>query len=95
MLQHVDHFHGSDLEKIEQIYGIKKENITSFSANVNPLGLSGQLRASLAEHLDVITSYPDREYTSLRKCIANYVSTDYNNVLVGNGSSELISCVNV
>ena len=25
MIKHKDHFHGSDLEKIEQIYGIKKE----------------------------------------------------------------------
>ena len=29
MIQHKEHFHGSDLEKIEQIYGIKKEEITS------------------------------------------------------------------
>lgn len=27
MLKHKDHFHGSDLEKIEDIYGIKKEDI--------------------------------------------------------------------
>ena len=27
MIQHKDHFHGSDLEKIEEIYGIKKEEI--------------------------------------------------------------------
>ena len=33
-------FHGSDLEKIEQVYGIRKEEITGFGANVNPLGLS-------------------------------------------------------
>ena len=25
MIQHKDHFHGSDLEKIEQYYGIKKD----------------------------------------------------------------------
>lgn len=91
MIEHKEHFHGSDLEKIEQVYGIKKEDIISFSANVNPLGVSFRLRETLANHLDAITTYPDREYTSLRKCIANYVSTDYNNVLVGNGSSELIS----
>ncbi len=91
MLYHVDHFHGSDLEKIEQIYGIKKENITSFSANVNPLGLSGQLKTSLAEHLDVITSYPDREYTALRKTIASYCGAEHEHILVGNGSTELIS----
>ena len=40
MIKHKDHFHGSDLEKIEQIYGIRKEEIVSFSANVNPLGVS-------------------------------------------------------
>lgn len=91
MLQHKDHFHGSDLEKIEAIYGIKKEDITSFSANVNPLGVSPLLRQTLSSHIDAITTYPDREYTTLRRCIADYAGTDHENILVGNGSTELIS----
>ena len=91
MIKHKDHFHGSDLEKIESIYGIKKEDIISFSANVNPLGVSSLLHASLSEKIDAITTYPDREYTSLRKCIAEYCHTDYENIIVGNGSTELIS----
>lgn len=91
MLHHKDHFHGSDLEKIQQIYGIKKEEITSFSANVNPLGVSPLLRETLTNHIDAITTYPDREYLSLRKCIAEYVGTDYENIIMGNGSTELIS----
>ena len=86
-----EHFHGSDLEKIEQIYGIHKEDIISFSANVNPLGVSYRLRETLTQHIDAITKYPDREYTSLRKNIANYIHTDYENIIVGNGSTELIS----
>lgn len=91
MLQHKDHFHGSDLEKIEQIYGIKKENIVSFSANVNPLGISPLLRETLAAHIDAISTYPDREYLSLRKCIGEYVGADFENIIMGNGSTELIS----
>ena len=91
MIKHKEHFHGSDLEKIEQVYGIKKEDITSFSANVNPLGVSPRLRNTLASHIDAITTYPDREYTSLRKCIATYTGTDPDNIIVGNGSTELIS----
>lgn len=91
MIKHKDHFHGSDLEKIEEIYGIKKEEIVSFSANVNPLGVSPLLRQTLSDKIDAITSYPDREYTSLRKCIAKYCGTDYENIIVGNGSTELIS----
>ena len=86
-----EHFHGSDLEKIEEIYGIRKEDIISFSANVNPLGISFRLKETLTEHIDAITSYPDREYTSLRKCIAEYVHSDIRNIVVGNGSTELIS----
>lgn len=91
MIKHKDHFHGSDLEKIEAVYGIKKEEITSFSANVNPLGVSFRLRETLASHIDAITSYPDREYTSLRKAIASYIHSDPEYILVGNGSTELIS----
>jgi len=91
MIRHTEHFHGSDLEKIEKIYGIKKEEIASFAANVNPLGISPKLKATLAEQIDAIMSYPDRDYTSLRKHIAVYVQTEMDKIIVGNGSTELIS----
>ncbi len=91
MLKHRDSFHGSDLEKIEQIYGIKKEDIVSFSANVNPLGIPGILRRDLPGRLDVISTYPDRQYSDLRRVIAKYCNTLPENILVGNGSTELIT----
>ena len=91
MLKHRDSFHGSDLEKIEKIYGIKKEDIVSFSANVNPLGVSPLLKRDLASKLDVISTYPDREYTDLRKVIAEYCDASPESILVGNGSTELIT----
>lgn len=91
MIKHTDHFHGSDLETIEKVYGILKEDIISFSANVNPLGISPKLKTTLAGRIDAIMSYPDREYTSLRRQIAEYVHTELDNVIVGNGSTELIS----
>ena len=50
-----EHFHGSDLEKIEAVYGIKKEDIISFSANVNPLGVSFRLKETLTNHIDATT----------------------------------------
>ena len=91
MIKHKDHFHGSDLEEIEKSFGIKKEDITSFSANVNPLGISTRLRAALGGQLDAITRYPDREYTKLRQCISNYTNAHMENIIMGNGSTELIS----
>lgn len=91
MIEHKDMFHGSDLEKVEAIYGIPKESIISFSANVNPLGISPLLRETLTGHLDAITRYPERDYKALRAAIASYCDTEPDYVIVGNGSTELIS----
>lgn len=90
-LEGKEHFHGSDLEKIEKYFGIPRESITGFGANVNPLGISPKMRKNLAENLDVITSYPDPDYTELRKHIAGYTGCLPEQLLVGNGCTELIS----
>ncbi len=91
MIKHADHFHGSDLETIERRYGIKKEEIISFSANVNPLGISGKLREAFPKMADLATGYPDRDYLELKKVIAEYCGCAPENIIVGNGTSELIS----
>lgn len=84
-------FHGSDLEKIAEYYHLPKEEIIQFGANVNPLGLSEHIKQELTAHLDIISSYPDRNYTSLKKAISRYCGCTPENVVVGNGSTELIS----
>lgn len=91
MSKNKEHFHGSDVEKVQEIYGIKKEDIINFAANVNPLGISPKLSRELSNNIDAITSYPDREYDSLRRCMGEYVNIDKDNILVANGSTELIS----
>ena len=91
MTQKSEHFLGSNLEKIEENNHVPREEIISFASNVNPIGISPKLRATLAEHIDDITGYPEREYTSLRKSIAEYIDSNFKNIIVGNGSSELIS----
>jgi len=84
-------FHGSDIEKVCEHYGLKKEDIVNFGANVNPLGLSEQVKKALATHLDLLSSYPDRSYTSLRNILSTYCQIPADFILPGNGSSELIS----
>ena len=84
-------FHGSDLEKIEEYYHIPKEEIVSFGANVNPLGLSLAVKEKLADNLDIISTYPDRNYKSLKQAISTYSGVAPEHIVVGNGSTELIS----
>ena len=84
-------FHGSDIEKICSYYNLKKEDIVKFGANVNPLGLSPRASQDIASHIELLSSYPDRDYTSLRNTISRYCNIPADFILPGNGSSELIS----
>ena len=84
-------FHGSDIEKICEVYQLKPEEIVKFGANVNPLGLSEHVKEQLVGRLDILSSYPDRDYTDLKKAIAAYTNTSPEHIVVGNGSTELIS----
>ena len=84
-------FHGSDIEKICDYYHLNKEDIVKFGANVNPLGLSASVKKGIAENVDLFSSYPDRDYVSLRNTISEYCRIPAEFILPGNGSSELIS----
>ena len=84
-------FHGSDTAAVAAFYHIPEDEIVCFGANVNPLGLSDTLKADLAAHLDLLSSYPDRNYTALKKVIGTYCHIFPEHVIVGNGSTELIS----
>lgn len=84
-------FHGSDIEAASAYYQIPKEDIICFSSNVNPLGLSADLKEKLAQNLDILSVYPDRNYRELKKALGEYCHTLPEYFLVGNGSTELIS----
>ena len=83
--------HGGDLDAIEQKYHIPKAEIVDFSGNINPLGFPESVKKALAEHLDIISTYPDKRYRALRESIAAYTGANPDHVTVGNGSTELIS----
>lgn len=83
-------FHGSDLEKIADYYHLDKEKIVLFGANVNPLGLSGRVKRSRRTSGYHQQLSRQRLYRS-EKAIAAYTNTSPEHIVVGNGSTELIS----
>ena len=91
MAEKKQEFHGSDLEKVEAYYGIKKEDIIPFAGNVNPLGISPLLKKSMSSHIDCISEYPDRDYKELRSTLALYCNVPMEHIIVGNGATEMIS----
>ncbi|NPV61099.1 MAG: threonine-phosphate decarboxylase [Methanotrichaceae archaeon] len=60
-----------------------------FSANINPLG-SPPLEEVIVHELKRIGYYPDNDYLEFRQSAARFVGVNPENVVPGNGSSELI-----
>ncbi len=83
--------HGGNLDIIEKTFNVRKENIIDFSDNINPLGASKLLKDNITNVYDLLNIYPDENYENLRKAIGSYTNTSYENIIVGNGATELIS----
>lgn len=90
-MEPLTHMHGGDLDAIEKFYGIPKNEISDFSGNINPLGFPKSAAKKLAENISIVSTYPDKNYTALRNSISSYTGANPDNIVVGNGSTELIS----
>ncbi|MEA3454481.1 MAG: threonine-phosphate decarboxylase, partial [Candidatus Caldatribacteriota bacterium] len=84
------HLHGGNLERAMEKYGISSEKIIDFSANINPLGFSSKAGEAIIKNLDRLSHYPDPECKEAKKEISHYFKIDYENIVLGNGSTELI-----
>ncbi len=85
------YLHGGDLDAVSRTYHIERKEIWDFSGNINPFGISPKTREALKENIDLISTYPDRNYLSLREAAAKYSQTLPEHIIVGNGSTELIA----
>ncbi len=74
--------------KVEESQGI--ELIDKLDANEVALDLPEWLKTAIAQAQIPANRYPDGEYLSLKKLLAQYVGVNHNQISVGNGSDELI-----
>jgi threonine-phosphate decarboxylase len=79
--------HGGNIYEIERKY---KRKFLDFSANINPLGLPQQVKIALYKNFERILHYPDSNAPELIKKISDYLKVNNQNILLGNGSTELI-----
>lgn len=82
--------HGGNIWLAERVYGVEKERILDFSANINPLGPSPRAMEALQNTLVNIKHYPEPQAESLRQEIARITSLPEEMVILGNGAAELI-----
>lgn len=80
------------IDVLAQRLGIPEERIVKLDGNENPYGPSPKVSAALAGfhyyHL-----YPDPNQTHVRAAVARYIGADPAQVMLGNGSDELLTIV--
>lgn len=81
---------GVDAAELLQ-FGIDPAQVVDFSANQSPLGASPLVAPALAAA--TLDAYPDRDARPLAAAIAAHHGVDAEQVLVGNGSTELIRLI--
>ena len=85
--------HGGDVYHLARTLGVELADLLDFSANINPLGFPPGLTGAVQEAMREIVHYPDRRSLKLRAALAAYHHLTPEEILVGNGSTELIYLV--
>jgi threonine-phosphate decarboxylase len=83
--------HGGDIFAIARERGWDWREMLDFSASINPLGPSPHVREAICRSIDRIVHYPDREPVRLQAALAQAWNVSAEQVLCGNGATELIS----
>ena len=66
------------------------EELLDFSANINPLGLSEQVKKAIMNNMENLVHYPDPSGAKLKQVISVYYGTHPENIILGNGAVELL-----
>jgi threonine-phosphate decarboxylase len=82
--------HGGGVYDLARRLGVQVQDLLDFSANINPLGFPPGLAPAVLKALEEIVHYPDRRCEALRRDLAAYHGLAPEQILVGNGSTELI-----
>ncbi len=85
--------HGGKVFAFARTQGCAVDEVIDFSANINPLGISPKAEAAIRENLKHLVHYPDRFCTALREMLAQQHRLKSKQILIGNGSTELIHLI--
>jgi threonine-phosphate decarboxylase len=86
----LDRTHGGDVDAAARHAGMDAGEIIDFSASINPLGQPSSARKAFINSYDKVSRYPDPYGETLKKALAKRHRLQPAELLVGNGSTQLI-----
>ncbi len=85
--------HGGDIYSAARELKRDPAEILDFSASINPLGPSPQVWKAITASRHLLNHYPDPHCWDLRQALATFWCIDPEQIVVGNGSTELIEAL--
>jgi threonine-phosphate decarboxylase len=82
--------HGGDVFAVARRHGWDWRDVVDCSASINPLGPSPLVRPAIEEAIARIVHYPERYAESLRRALGEAWNIAPENLIAGNGATELI-----
>ena len=82
--------HGGDIFAVARAKGWDWREVLDFSASINPLGPAPGVRAAICGAIERIAHYPEREPERLGAALAHNFGVQEEQILLGNGATELI-----
>jgi len=81
---------GKPIEETARELGLAPEDIIKLASNENPLGPSPKAKEAMIAEVDFAHLYPDGGGYKLRNALAQKHDVEFENVVLGNGSNEII-----
>ncbi len=82
---------GKPIEETKRQLGLKE--VIKLASNENPLGASPKAIEAIKKTLSGINRYPDSQGFYLKKRLTRYHNVEASNIVLGNGSDELIDII--
>ena len=82
--------HGGNVYAAARALRCPLDRVVDFSASINPLGASPRALRAIIQARRLVQHYPDPECVMLRRALATHWHCNPDQIVVGNGSTELI-----
>ena len=84
---------GKPIEHVAREYGLNPASIIKLASNENPLGPSPQAVTAMQAALGQLHLYPDGSAHALKAALAQGLSVEPANLILGNGSNEVLEFI--
>ena len=84
---------GKPIEELARELNIEKDSIIKLASNENPLGPSPRALSAIKKKLNDLNRYPDGSAFYLKHKLSDKLGLPSDQIIVGNGSNELIELV--